>query len=429
MRRLLKYFFNFLASMNVAIFILSAIAILSILQAAGEKLVTNFGYWKWFKIITSIDFYHTKGFIALLILFGSNLIACSLKRLPKTINVLRYSSKELDEGIAASVPLVKRFKARDYTKSSEALSSTIAKHFKKPTFVKEEGGRLNLYAERGRYTHVGFYLAHLSILVIVIGVMLSTMGYEYSFEIRKGQVFDPLIVRDSEGRKKSLDFSLLCEDIKTTNYQGTSQVERHQSTLTILNDGEKIKTQVVDFGHSLRYQGIDIYQDRFSRKVKYAKIKVVSRDKGSEVYEVKSGSNFKLGDTGVSVMATRFRSNSLQLRSGSSPAKLWISHDPVRFSDKRLKDYQFSLVEILRKEETSLKVISDPGKGMVWCSFLSMVLGFGITFFLSHQRVWARVEGGEDECTVTLAGSASKDLHTIEELFNDIHHKFSEVQE
>jgi hypothetical protein len=55
-----------------------------------------------------------------------------------------------------------------------------------------------------------------------------------------------------------------------------------------------------------------------------------------------------------------------------------------------------------------------------------MVLGFSITFFFFHQKVWAKFEEKGGECTITLAGSANKNLRTIEEIFNSIQSELSE---
>jgi len=63
MQKILNYFFNFLASMNLAIFLLFAISLLIIFQVASERLTEHFKQWKWLEAVTSTDFYHSQGFI------------------------------------------------------------------------------------------------------------------------------------------------------------------------------------------------------------------------------------------------------------------------------------------------------------------------------------------------------------------------------
>jgi cytochrome c biogenesis protein len=53
---------------------------------------------------------------------------------------------------------------------------------------------------------------------------------------------------------------------------------------------------------------------------------------------------------------------------------------------------------------TGLQVAKDPGVWVVWLGCLLMVLGVYAAFFLSHRRIWIRIQNG----TVTIGGNASK---------------------
>jgi len=213
---------------------------------------------------------------------------------------------------------------------------------------------------------------------------------------------------------------------RTIYYKGSSEVGKHESTLTILNNGEKVKTQVVDFGHPLKYQGVAIYQDRFSRKVKYAKIKAVSGDGETEIHEVKSGSKFTLKGIRESLVVTRLRSKTAQLRGSSSASRIWVSKNPTGFPDEKLRGYQFSLDEIYYKESTSLKAIRDPGMGVIWYATFCMLAGFGVIFFMPHRQIWLSLEG-EEEKVLTLAGSTTKNLASLEETFANITEGLGEI--
>ena len=428
MKKILKYFISFFSSINLTIILLAVLAVFFTAQAANKPLLSLFKSWTWLSAITKVDIYHSWWFILLLVLFCLNLVACCINRLPKTLAFLKVPTDEPDDRIMNKLPVVKSFTVKEGVDSQERLKMLLSSYFRKIKTVGQRESKLYLFAEKGKYAHLGFYFAHLSILVMVLGVMLSTRGYEHSFEMRKEQIIDPLVVRDRKGERKTFDFSLLCEGSETIYSPGTSEVMKHQSTLTILRKGEKVKSQLVDFSHPLVYGGIDIYQDRFSRIIKYAKIKVVSEDGEVHVHEAKSGGRFKLGDSKIIITVWKIKSstNSVQLKSNLSSARRLVSSTPVSFSDRRLRGYKFSLVEIFKKESTSLKIIKDPGEGVIWYSFLIMVLGFSITFFFFHQKVWAKVEEKEGGCTITLAGSANKNLRAIEEIFNNIQSELSE---
>jgi cytochrome c biogenesis protein len=433
MKNKLRSLLQFCASLNLTIIVLSVFALLFTLQVAGNKLVSlpAFKSWEWLKVLVAVDIYHSGLFLFLLVLFSLNLIACCINRIPRTLAFLRESPGEPHDTGIDSLPVVKKFTTADGAESRKHLKALLSSQFRTIKTFDRENNQSWLLAEKGKFSHIGFYFAHVSILAIIIGVMLSTGGYECTVEMRKGELLDPLVARDSSGKDKIFDFSIQCEDFATSYYEGTSEIMKHQSTLTLLKDGRKVTTQLVDFSNPLLYSGFSIYQDRFTRKIKYAKIKVVSRGGEERFHEVKRGDSFEIEQTGMVIRVSRIKSTatSLQLNtsSGGRPAKLLVSTTPVSFPDDRLKDYQLSLVEILEQDATSLLIIKDPGEGVIWYSFLAMVLGFSITFFFFHQKVWARVEDHGGPCTITLGGTANKNLKTVEQFFQTIQNELKGV--
>jgi cytochrome c biogenesis protein len=432
MKKILRSLLQFCASLNLTIIVLSVFALLFTLQVAGSKLVSlpAFTSWEWLRAIVAVDIYHSGWFVFLLALFSLNLIACCINRIPRTLAFLRDSPEEApDEGID-SLPVVKKFTAPEGAAVGKQVKNLLSSQFRTVKTVGRGDNRSWLFAEKGKFSHIGFYFAHVSILAIIIGVMISTAGYECTVEMRKGELLDPLVARDSSGKDKTFDFSIQCEDFATAYYEGTSEIMKHQSTLTLLKDGEKIVTQRVDFSHPLLYSGISIYQDRFTRKVKYAKIKVVSGEGDDQFHEVKRGDRFEIDHTGIFISVSKIKDTSISLQvntSGGRPAKLVVTETPVSFPDEQLKDYRLSLVETFEQDATSLLIINDPGEGVIWYSFLAMVLGFSITFFFFHQKVWVRVEEHGGTCTIILAGTANKNLKTVEQFFQTIQNELKGV--
>ena len=423
MKKIVQSSFNFLASLNVAIVTISAIVLLTLLQLAGTKYQTTYN-WQWLKTLASIDLFHSKLFLILAALFALNLLTCCIKQLQKTVRILKDAPKPLDIISINSLPAIERFRLNDFDESPQNVSKTISDHFRKPVTVRDSSQEICFYAEKGRFTHLAFYLAHLSILTLVIGMMLSTQGYHYSFDIAKKQIIDPLVVVDGKKSRIALGFGLSCDDFSTSPHktagQGGSKEEEYKSTLSILKNGKKIKTRVVDYGTPLQHEGFDIYQDRFDKKIRYARIKTTTKDGKAHIFEVKKNERLKLPGSKITARPKRLKSDTVQLESSSPRAKLWISSNPARFSEAGLNDYQFSLVEYFYKETTSLKVIRDPGKGIVWGSVLSMLAGFGIMFFCSHRKIWALVQKNDSGCSVILGGTSTKNLYSLKETISTI---------
>jgi len=423
MKKFFTSVFNFISSINLTILVLSAATVIFILQVTREKLAA-LPSWKWLSVIQEFDFYHSKGFIILFALFCVNLVACSLKRLPRTIAVYRSSSRVPDDAFLSSMPDALEFKAENSRVTKEKLLSMISANFSTPYLVKEEGNTLYLFAEKGKYTHIGFYLAHLCILLIAIGTIISSTGFQYSFDVTKGQLLDPLVVRDAARQEKTLDFSLRCDDLKTVSYGESEKLKKHMSTVTILQNGAAVKTQDLDFGTHLTYKGVDIYQDRFSKTITFAKLQVSDSTGKQMEHELKLGDSFRVGDTEEKLRLTRVRQDSVQLKSISSPGSLWVSKTPVQFTEPQLQGYRVSLMELLQKETTSLKAIYDPGQGLIWYSFLLMIAGFSICFFMSHQRLWVKVDSHEGSSRVVLAGASTKNQRALADMLGKIKDAF-----
>jgi len=417
MKRVLTALFNQLASITLTIILLSAISLLIGLQLAAPQLKPLFKDSPWLTELATVEFFRSRLFILFLILFCINLIACTLKHLNKTVALFRAAStfKELPD---ASWPVSEIIEGKDIETVTRNLINAFTRHFRKPVMVKEDAGLRFLRAERGRYTNLGFYLAHLSILTLVIGVIMSLNGYTYYIDISEGQVIDPLVVVDSKQHEKRLDFGLRCDEFKTLYYEGTTKVFKHESTLSIIEHRNKVKTQLVNFGTALHYGTLDIYQNRFVNSIQRAKIQVITPTGEEHLYEVKNGEIFRLPGINLPIRAAAFRENSLQLLSLSPPDRLWISHSPVRFMQVALSGYQFSLAGFSSTEMTNLRIVDDPGKGIVWYSFLSMIAGFCIMFFLSHRRIWAMVETIENRCEVKLGGTSTKNPQSMQETLN-----------
>ena len=121
MKKIFGAIASFLASINLTIILLSVATLIFILQIAQDKLVFYFPSWQWLSAAGKFDFYHSRGFFVLFALFCINLIGCTLKRLPRTIAVLKSSSKELDETLRTSLPICETVAVSDYQAARQTL--------------------------------------------------------------------------------------------------------------------------------------------------------------------------------------------------------------------------------------------------------------------------------------------------------------------
>jgi len=75
------------------------------------------------------------------------------------------------------------------------------------------------------------------------------------------------------------------------------------------------------------------------------------------------------------------------------------------------------------KYYTGLQVAKDPGVWVVWLGCTLMVIGICMAFFMSHKRIWVRVENNR----LVMGGSASKNPAGFEPVFLDLAEKLKNL--
>jgi cytochrome c biogenesis protein len=79
-----------------------------------------------------------------------------------------------------------------------------------------------------------------------------------------------------------------------------------------------------------------------------------------------------------------------------------------KFNPSSFKPYTFSLQGVETKYYTGLQVNRDPGVNIVWAGCFFMIAGLFVTFFMSHQRIWVRIEKTTKGTRISVAGTANK---------------------
>ncbi len=446
----LKNLIEFSASLTVTISILILLIITFIVCALAGDTFLSSGNGIFYTVLTFFglsDIFRSWWFITLLSLFSINLLTCSLTRLPRTLKILR-SSKEIScEDSTNGKTLRQEWRWSKFKpQSAETLIRTLRNHFKKP-FVTNGSQGLKLFAEKGKYSHVGFYLSHLGIPLIIIGGIFNAFGYQGSLKIKEGEVLDTFTIKkQTDLISKKLDFSIRCDDFRKIYYEDSDKAKGYQSAITILKGGEEIKTATIDFSHSLKYQGVYIYQtlaghvsdEKSPKKISLYVTRKNDLNK-SKVYQAMVGGSFELTEAGHTITINKFVSNYVvEDKDGSNsmaPAveltvldgekKLyqgWVSANNL--FDKKSKDYYFLLLPQPRSKAnytyTRLKISKKPGEQLIWCGCIAMIIGFGISFFIPHRRIWLQVEERGGIHYVTLAGVTTKNPESFERDFSSL---------
>lgn len=451
---------NFFTSLKLTIFLLIALASTSIIgtivpqNVSPEKYLTIYSQSTYdvFKALGFLDLYHSWWFLALLVLLSLNLVACSSRRFSATYKMLRRGKTELDENLLKSLSLKVSF---DKKNTPEILKDfclrILKKNFSKP-LIHHSAGVHHFFSEKGKYSPLGVYLVHLSILFILLGGILGNFfGYEGYMELAEGEARDGVHLKSSHIFKK-LGFLIRCDDFEISYYKDTRQPKDYKSTLTIVDQGKEVLTRTIEVNHPLKYRGIFFYQSNYGTTTRRGKIELlVSRKEGegqSKKYQAKVGEDIEIEGSNTRIKVIRLvpdfmidkgkvvsRSNKLVnpavelaiIKDKVPQYTTWVFQKYPNFHGAGTKEYNIRFLDFIGTQYTGLQVARDPGVGVVWLGCTLLVLGIMITFFLSHRRIWLTIHPKNNKSLIVLAGSSNKNREGFEREFNRLAELIREI--
>ena len=427
-----------LASMKLTVVIFLTLAACSLVgtllpQGASQaQLQREFGpgLASWINAFGLSDLYHTNWFRLLLLLLCVNLIVCTLRRLPKTIRLLRHREDHIKPekllkftyNAQLTVPL-------PVAEVQPRLEKIIAQNFA-PAQQLPGSGPYSGIAEKGRWGRLVVYGVHLSVLIILLGALVGSLfGFKGFMNITQGDTANQVWL-SRENKALSLPFQVRCNLFKVSYYKNGAPKE-YLSNLTILDKGKPVLKKSIRVNHPLTYKGITFYQASYGATLKQAKV---------EFTDTTSGKNYELNlpfrkseplpGTQDKVQIVEYRQNLANfgpalaialLQQNKDPVGSWILADKPEFHGNRVQNFRVKVLDTQQIYYTGLQVKKDQGVWFVWLGFIALILGIGITFCSSHRKVWVWADSAKPHKTrIILGGRASKNQFAFEKEFNDL---------
>lgn len=431
-------------SLKLTISLLILLAILSIIgtlikqNAPSEEYIQRYGIrlYEVLNFFNLFDMYHSWWFSAILLLLVINLIACSYQRFPGVWSqIFRGSGSEgLEDAMIKTLPYVEKVGVQSLpeAKTIENVRSSLGQWFKNPKRIETES-TLTLFSEKGKFSRLGAYLTHLSIIIILIGGMIGSLfGFKGFVNILEGETVDQIYLRGIEGENSHpIPFSIRCDDFNISYYdlqRPEKHVKEYTSVLTIIENGKEVVKQSIMVNHPLHYKGLAFYQANYGAihditlGVQWKDRKEKDLLKGFEGDTVSiPNSNARIRflkyahqvhNFGEGVQVALFKPN-------QQPRAYWVFKSNPTLDQPRDENFILTFEGFTEKEYTGLSVTKDPGVWVVWVGSGLMIIGLIISFFFSHQRVWVRIPkkiGGE----IVLAGSTNKNKVGFEKAFSQL---------
>jgi len=429
---------NFLISVKLAIWIIIALAVTSILGTVveqnqpAEKYRQVYEDWAYHLMdrINLFDMYHSWWFLLLLCLFTLNLACCTIDRLPRVIRTVRKPKLTLDDATEKTLALAERWKRKgDIPHWADHYKAAIARVFTAPK-VTEADGAVHLYAEKGVYSRFGAYATHAGIVIVFIGAIIGNVfGFKSYVNIPDGKEASHL---DARGGKQHIDlpFSVRNNRFWLETYP-SGQPKKYASDLSVMENGREVLRKTITVNDPLVYKGVWFYQSSYGQEGGATAQVAVSRQDGTSLGNLSLAPNEPVRIDGYGVVRGvnyeqdfQGKGPALQVvveKPGQPASGLWILQGRPDLDRGRNDSLVFSFGGLTSKMFTGLQVAKDPGVNLVWLGCLLLTAGMMGSFFVSHRRIWIRLaEGPQGKVEITVAGSANRNRPAFEKAFASV---------
>ena len=434
-----KIILSFLSSLKLTITLLIIIAVASILgtiipqQYEGGESFRHLGpgLVKAFNSLQLFDMYHSVWFIILMGLLSLNLIVCSLNRFPTSwklfSNIPSPDRSKPFENLPPDRVLLIEKNRNEVIDSVENLLTRKYKRIRR----KDTASTTFFYGEKGAYSNFGVYVIHLSILIIIAGAIIgSLLGFNAFVNIAEGESTSTVHLGRQKGIKK-LDFTVRCDKFSIAYYDNGMPKE-YRSNLSFLKNNNVILQGPLLVNHPITFNGIRFYQASYgSIPGGQANITVKKGNDEETTIKIKQKDSFFLKEKDAKVNILRIEENLMSMgpavlisiQAPESNMRFWVFkniekiRDSIpglfkkvpKFNPGLFKPYYFKLNRIESKHYTGLQLSHDPGVSIVAIGSFFIIIGFFITFFSSHKRLWVRVDEKEGKSRISVAATSNKD--------------------
>ncbi len=408
------------------------------LNAFGEVL------FQVFSTLDIFDMYHSWWFQLLLLLLTLNVTVCSVDRLTATWKIIFVKTPRFN------LSKFQKFRNRVEINESrspdmvqKAAEKIVAGDFRYRRVEQAENGSV-IFAERWRWSRLGVYIVHTSIVILLIGGLIgSIFGFEGFVNIPEGESVGSIRLRNEGGFVK-LDFEIQCNDFDVSFY-ANGMPKEFRSSLVIIEQGKQVLQKDIVVNDPLRYKGINIFQSSYgelqpeaqrvsesseftlaftskqtgmvyNKKVRIGQEIEIPEELGRfTANELKPSYKFRGQDLGAALVGKLVKASgsqhevALPLRFPSFD-KMSAMIDPARGDAVFISVIETGsqMNSTAKRYYTGLQVTKDPGVWVVYTGFIMLLCGCVVTFFMSHQRICIEIQPAGSKSRVVVTGTANK---------------------
>ena len=435
---------SFFSSVGLTIALLTIIVLVSIIgtvvpqRESAAELAGQIppGLFSFLQTMQIFDLYHSILFFLLMGLLSINLIICSINRFPQAWRHFRAKPspensdvfKDLSEDAIINTK-------QDQKVIAEIAGIAMKSRFRGYQYQKTTDG-LYLYGDKGRISYFGVYVVHLSLLILIVGVVIGSLfGIEGYVNIGEGETVNKIDLRD-KNQTLLLPFAVRCDRFTIEFYENGAP-KTYRSELTFLKNDQVASQGQLLVNHPLGFEGIRFYQSSYGLTSEgKASLSLFKNGKKSQEISVGLGKTFVLPGKEGKVNVLRVEENlmnmgpaiKLAVVSPQGETVFWVFRhiDKIKemnpgivqqipmFNPGLFSPYVFVINSVQEKYYTGLQVNSDPGLPVVATAAFLMFIGLMLVFFSSHRQVWLRIDVRGENTRISIAGRSHKDAVGLE---------------
>jgi cytochrome c biogenesis protein len=388
------------------------------------------------------DVFHTRWFIALMILVSLSIIAASVERFPNAWRYFARPYKSPDEGFRRVLPTQAQIAIADDEQGLGAAERAF-RHmgFKAERIVRTDS--FSLFSERNRISEMGVYIVHASLLLIFLGGIVDALyGWRGFITLSPGTTSSQ--VEMNSGSARTLPFSIRCDGTGEETYKdGTPK--RWWSKLAVVDGGRDVSKKEIAVNDPLVYHGVRFYQASYGRTGKLDQLvldatpvngtgkaqeitlalnQTVQLDPDTSVQLVEFIPDYVFQDGHVYARSNDVVNPAVHMivtsRKKNASTNFWLPEIPG-IDENASSPYAFEPKDLKTGLFTGLQVSHEPGQWAVWAGVVLMAIGLTFVFYVVHMRFWVvPAHDASGRLVLWVGGTANRNRDAFEHSFKKL---------
>jgi cytochrome c biogenesis protein len=354
-----------------------------------------FGFltWKVIQVVGLDHVYRTWWFLALLILFGTSLTACTFTRQLPALKAARrwkyYEEPRQFQKLALSAELD--------TGSLNSLTE-ILQNRRYKIFQDQEKADI-LYARKGIIGRIGPIVVHIGIVMILLGGIWGAMtGFMAQEMVASGDTFQVKNIIDAgplAAAQVPKDWSVRVNRF-WIDYTPSGGIDQFYSDMSVLNNqGVEVDHKKIFVNQPLHYHGVTFYQTDWGLsgvRVQFNNSPVFQLP----MAQLNTNGKGRIWGTWIPTKPDLSEGVSLLAKDLQGMVLIYDATgklvDTVRAGmSTKVNGVTLKILEVVGS--TGLQIKADPGIPIVYSGFALLMLGTMMSYF-SHSQIWALQRGG-----------------------------------